>query len=196
MFFYAWVVKHIIDFAALVGALLVLAPIWKWIVKTFKKMKQIWSLNEQLSTLDTKLNAIYSQLVTNGGSSLRDSIDRIEKRAVFTEEFVKTIYKESEKAMFQTNASGDCIWVNKTLLHLVDMESSEVMGQGWVNFISMEDKEDVMNEWNNAIANSRDFDMEYTTTKGDKVHHVARAIRSSDLKAIGYLGTISPISTQ
>jgi PAS domain S-box-containing protein len=196
MFSYGWVFKHIIDLAALVGALLVLKPIWKWIVRTFKKMKQIWSLGEQLSGLDIKLNAIYSQLVTNGGSSLRDSIDRIEKRTVFTEEFVKTIYKESDKAMFQTDATGKCTWVNKTLLRLVDMESVDVLGQGWVNIISIDDREDVMNEWNNAIANSRDFDMSYTTVKGDKVHHVARALRSNDLKVIGYLGTITPTSTQ
>jgi PAS domain S-box-containing protein len=100
--------------------------------------------------------------------------------------------------IFQTDAVGDCVFVNHRWLELTGLSLAQAMGKGWVNALHPEDRERVINEWYEGVQAGRDFYLEYRfQTSHDRVHWVignAIAIRDEVGTLTGYLGTLTDIT--
>ena len=137
---------------------------WKYIAKP------VWSqFNEVrgflLDALPT-LTSIADQFKPNGGSSLRDVIDRIEITVAKNNSVATVLLQESPDAIFITDANGMCTWVNDTYTQWTGLSAEQALGMGWHAAIALNDRELVFEEWEKAIAHKVNFTGHYKWTNG------------------------------
>jgi PAS domain S-box-containing protein len=100
--------------------------------------------------------------------------------------------------IFQTDANGDCLYVNDRWCQLAGMTRIEAAGRGWVGALHPDDRDRVFHEWYEAAAQGKEFQSEYRfQTPSGKVSWLegrATALRDGDGQITGYLGTVSDIT--
>jgi len=170
-------IEEIKEYAGLITLLAgVVAIFWKPIVAgirimitTFKNLKT-FSTNinktitqvEELYPLVLKLN---EDLKPNGGSSLRDAIDRIDRRVALSEQRSRYFAEHPGEISFETDADGNTIWVSKGWQETYGLSSDDAIGRGWINGVYIDDREDVVKEWYNAVKDKRRFEMTYRVNR-------------------------------
>lgn len=161
-----------------------LKPLYKLIKKIIIRMKDIITLSSRLKKLDD----IHAQIMPNGGSSIKDAVDRIERKLAFNSEWIRISDKDSGRLVLNFNQDGDLEWCNKATLELLDIELSDAMGQGWLAFIDREYYQGVVAEITNAIEDARDINIKLCI-KGMSYTLRASVLKNRD-KLYGYLGIL------
>jgi PAS domain S-box-containing protein len=153
---------------------------------------------ERLETVD-KIPQMYAmmadikkEVLPNGGSSLRDGVDRIERRIVTLEEKQNVFMRDAHHGLFETDSSGKWINVNRTLCRMLECSDDELLGKGWITFLKDQTVFDLLNR---AAANEVEYKgvAEFITATGETITCtiLASPMRSSlDKNFIGYLGII------
>jgi PAS domain S-box-containing protein len=197
-----WV--HLADWkvrlAAIAGILGSLVVIWKYLSGPFRcvweNLKFMYNAKQTQEHITEKLDTIMLQLVPNGGTSIRDSLDRIEDKQHFFGSFLKTQLNTHAKGMFETNAAGQWTWVNRPHSRLTGFQPGEVMGDGWINVVAPECRSRVEAKWEAAIEAGREFDENVWYIKTDKttrylVNVHAYIIENRDNSVGGYIGEVT-----
>lgn len=155
------------------------------------------SMDSTLAALVEKINKVYQEVIPNGGGSLRDSINRVERMALTMNQRQLALVSDSEKPVFETDAEGDCIWVNPAYCMFLDRQSSFFYGKGWVNGVTPEDRDAVFSEWVAAVNQKRDFEdhVAYLDSKGRRKIGLVKGYRLRDEadNSLGYIGVITPV---
>jgi len=108
-----------------------------------------------------KLNLLLSEVRPNGGSSLRDAVNRIEERQIRLDERSKAVLHESVDAIFESDSEGRMLWANHAYLRMVGRSMEEIRGFGWINSIHFDDREAVEDHWTQAVEQERPIDMKF-----------------------------------
>jgi PAS domain S-box-containing protein len=121
----------------------------------------------------------------------------------------KTALEESQKhykilaelspvGIYNTDAQGNCFYVNQRWCAIAGFDVEEALGTGWVKAIHPDDRERVFHEWNWAVKHNFRF---YSTYRFQTPQGVttwvlgqATAFRDSNEEIVGYVGTITDIS--
>lgn len=164
------------------------ATIWRfWLKKRLMEGKDLYQ----------KIQVIASEFRPNGGSSLRDAINRIEEKVSLNEQKTGAIIKSFPVGTWVSDENGRCIDVNKNLCKIMGRTESEIKGDNWSNWIHPDEKEEVFEEWTRCVKNDLNFDMEYRYILPDKsiqkVHGTAYQLKNSAGKVVGFLGTLEAI---
>jgi PAS domain-containing protein len=168
----------------------VFIPFWHWC----KKLKAAIELHT--TVLPARIDRIYQEVTPNGGSSLKDSVNRIETRQIIQEQRQHAYASHLSTPIFETDATGACTWANKAYLDFVDANPEDIMGHGWINFIDYEDQHRVAESWASAIRDKRAFRLEYTMVlpeKHTKVVGETTVIRDGNGAVLGYIGSFTPV---
>lgn len=100
--------------------------------------------------------------------------------------------------IFQTDAQGNCLYVNHYWMEITGLSMAEALGQGWIKALHPDDREQIFTQWNNATRQGRLFVMEYRFCKPDgKITWVsgkAVAVRNEAKEIVGYFGTLRDIT--
>lgn len=167
---------------------IVFSLLWKfWLKKRYEEGRDLYG----------KIQKMAEEFRPNGGSTLRDAINRIEEKVTVNEQKTLAIIKSMPLGSWVSDAKGKMIDLNRSLCKITGRTESELKGDNWSNWVHPSEKEDVFEEWKRCVDNDLNFDMEYKTIlsngKIQKVHSVAYQLRDKDGKLIGFLGTLSPI---
>lgn len=100
---------------------------------------------------------IKAQLFNNGGSSLRDAVDRIHSRLCTIEAREKALIQEHDLAVFIADEDGKTTWVNRTYCRLFGVSEEEATGYGWKNHIHPSEREHYTSDWLSAVRDRREF---------------------------------------
>lgn len=177
-------------------------------IKTYnekRKMKLalIQTLSEENGTIKKQLNDVAKVLDNlmvnfspNGGNSIFDKIDRIDKNTSINQANSRQILsmieaKEKPIASFESDAQGKCMWASSEYLKIVGKQLDDIIQDGWKNVIDHDDYNDVMNTWHDALSESRDFDMTCTikTINGPKkVRCIAKVLKDNNKRILAYSG--------
>ena len=156
------------------------------------KMFGIGDLRTDIEALSGQVAFLVSEMHPNGGTSIRDSLNRIEADVSLANERQRARMLDTPEMIFETDCVGDCIWVNRTYTRAVQRALSELLGRGWVNGIATEDRDTVVSEWYTSVNENREFEMTFNfqTPDGSKFPVMCRSYRmcSRDGTIIGYLG--------
>jgi len=160
--------------------------VWKvWLKQKFK----------DISDLYQKIQVIAGEFRPNGGSTLRDAINRIETKVSLQQQTTTAIIKSFPIGTWISDEKGRCVDVNKNLCKITGRTETELKGDNWTNWIF--EKEDVIEEWQRCIINDSNFDHEYHYVLSDrrkqKVHGVAQRLKNEKGDLVGFLGTLEPI---
>lgn len=180
------------------GAAVGLRVLWSLLKKLRDKTKDMIGISElktDLNKVAERLDFIVSELLPNGGSSMKDALCRIEKSIALTNERQRARMLDSVDMVFETDPDGNCIWVNRTYARVTKRLPAEILGHGWVNAIAKADRERVQVEWYKAVEENREFDLEFdfATPDGDRIPAHVRSYKMKDdnQETVGYLGSVT-----
>lgn len=149
---------------------------------------------QQLATMQVvqgiadRLELVVSEVRPNGGGSMRDEIRAIAAKQKARDNTIE------DRAIFETNAKGECIHVNLAYCRMTGRTLEELRGNGWLNAVHPADREAVLAEWQESITLNKDFDLHYRmlSTTGQTIPVVGRAYRMTDNqgKVIGMYGAV------
>jgi PAS domain S-box-containing protein len=110
----------------------------------------------------------------------------------------RTLVATAPVGIFQTDAAGNCLFVNQQGLELMGASQSEVLGRGWTNSIHPDDLARVSAAWESTVVVNHQFGLEYRMmTPQGQVNWVsgnAIAIEDEAGNITGYLGTLTDIT--
>lgn len=146
-----------------------------------------------------KIDKIYSELSPNGGASIRDAVNRIEIRLVAVEQRQNLYLMESPQGIFETDASGRVISVNRTYCRMTGRTERELFGMNWVNAILPEDRDRVMTNWESSVEECMEFICKFNMIHSDNqiftVSTIAYPMENQVTgEIIGWMGTVNKIS--
>ena len=179
---------------AAIGTALVF--IWrKALLPTIRLVRKLFKELDGMEDTKSKIASIYSELHPNGGSSIRDAVNRIESRMVAVEQRQNIYLLEAPQGIYETNSEGKCIGVNRTYCRMLGRTEKEILGMGWLNGIAEYDRDRVLDDWNNAIQQKIEFICKYDMIDSDgyifSVDGIAYPMENpNNHNTIGWIGTI------
>ena len=121
-----------------------------------------------------KINAIHNELAFNGGSSIKDviwelksGIQNINTRLNGIEESQYVSLNLLGISFWISSETGECVYASTNLCKLLGRNESELLGNNWVAWIVVEDRERIFKSWEFSIKNKSAFDEYYTFKRAD-----------------------------
>jgi two-component system sensor kinase FixL len=114
------------------------------------------------------------------------------------EERFRSISRVLPVGVFQADVDGRCSYTNDVAVSMIDIQLSDAIGEGWIRRLHAEDRDRVMEEWQAAAIEGRDYRSEYRFRRpsGEVIWvlgHVL-ALKDADGDVIGHVGAITDIT--
>ncbi len=110
---------------------------------------------------------------------------------------LSTLDRVGSVGIFQTDAAGQCIYVNQRWCQIAGVSMANALGDGWLNSIYPDDRPLVFSTWEAAAQAQQAFQLEYRfqTPSGEITWVYGQAVADRDAtgQIIGYVGTITDI---
>lgn len=158
----------------------------------------IGDLKTDIEALSEQVKFVVCEFKPNGGASVRDSLNRIELRQVLQEQRQWAILSDMAVGVFEADAEGEFIRVNRKYLRMTGRAPEEVTGSGWINTVALRDRKRVEKEWNTAISEGREFESVFLliTPDNERLQVSARTYKMVDEEnnsSIGFMGFLTPL---
>ena len=142
-------------------------PVWKRCFSPiFTRGKKINDLVESVAKLTESSAKIEHEVLTNSGSSLKDSVYRIEKGQNYLHSKLRHSDHISADCLFETDGAGNFVFVNRALCELLGTQSNDLLNRAWLMRIDPAERERVKNEWKEAIENKISLESRQTMIDG------------------------------
>lgn len=92
--------------------------------------------------------------------------------------------------IWESDAEGHCIFANQNMLQVLGVPFEELSGQSWRSIIHQDDREKVYAEWDAAIREHRDFNMEYRWVSKNHQEVGVRASTRRIMDGVNVIGYI------
>ncbi len=117
-----------------------------------------------------------------------------------SERWFKALARHAPAGIFQTDADGNCVFVNERWCAMAGLSPEEARGQGWSGALHPDDRDRVFREWYDAAKAGGEFASEYRfqTPQGRVTWLSGRATALGDDagRISGYIGTVIDITEQ
>lgn len=114
-------------------------------------------MKQQVSVIGEKVSRVEKETRTNDGSSIRDSLLRLEENSHLLIQSFDILLTDSEIAVFKTDETGACVMVNRAFAQLMGRQVEEILGHGWRNCLDKHEAEDVVEQWLTCVTDRREF---------------------------------------
>ena len=157
---------------------------------------------DKICIIHTMIPSIYSELTPNHGSSIKDKIDKIDKKVDENTKVTnlichrqRWILDNRSEPIFECDINGNCTWVNEKYCQLTKHNISHFIGNGWKSMIHEEDRERVIQEWESAVEDKRSSTCTYRIVDADgNIYHISVISTINDI--YGYIGTITILNKE
>ncbi|MBD3561484.1 PAS domain S-box protein, partial [Planktothrix sp. FACHB-1355] len=110
----------------------------------------------------------------------------------------RSLSESSPVGIFMTDMQGQCIYTNPRYQAIFGCTFDEALGEGWVQFIHPEDREEVTARWLKAVSQKQEFSGEIRCIHKDETIRFCQMRSASILSVsgqlIGYVGTVEDVS--
>ena len=154
--------------------------IWKKLIVPAQKFI------EDHEEVKESINTIKAEVVTNGGSSIKDAIGRIETRQKVLDQRSKASLHYHDEMLFETDEHGNLIWGNEKFQKLYG-DKYKPHSWDWITFIDEPDRESFLKEFASCLEMSRKLDMETTSFRGESVRFVGYPYKIKENVHKGFL---------
>ncbi|MBX3066201.1 MAG: PAS domain S-box protein [Anaerolineae bacterium] len=99
--------------------------------------------------------------------------------------------------VFQTDADGNCTFVNDRWIKITGLPLEEAKGAGWVKALHPDDLDTVFSQWRSMVSARRDMNLAFRFQRGGVpiyVHCTATPLHDEEGTISGYLGTVVDIT--
>jgi PAS domain S-box-containing protein len=178
-----------LDVAGIVAAAIAI-PIAFW-RKFIIPINKMFTSNEEL--IHT-VQQIKSEVVTNGGKSIKDTVnglkqtcENIEKRQRVIDQRTRASLHYLDAGLFETDKTGKLTWTNEAFYKITGQTQTDMEGYDWLSFIHEDEREQVIKEFSSCLKMSRKFYVETKTMKGKNVILSGYAYKLGEDQNGGYL---------
>lgn len=141
--------------------------------------------------------AIKQQILPNGGSSISDTVKRIEIRQCIADGMDRAILMKINAIMFESSVEGRCLAVSRAYCDFTGKQKEDILDNGWINCIVEEDRERVWEEWSTAVSQKREYIGQYKMIdhNGKKIPVTCRTfnVYNPKLEVIRYIGLVEKV---
>lgn len=145
-----------------------------------------------IATALSKLRKLLNEFKPNGGTSMRDAINRIENVAAANTGRIQALAADTSRAVWEASADGRCTFMNRTGLRWVKRTMSELRGNGWLVTIHPDDLGRIRRMWSDCVKSERAFEASYRLidSQGEAIPITAHShpLRDSRGTIVGWLG--------
>ncbi len=164
-------------------------------IKYFEKSDSGQAIN---SFKDVFSSLSYKQKYDQINKEKKKIIKDAKKAILLSESKYKTLTKISPVGIFLTDKAGKTIFVNPKWCEITGLSYKEAMGYGWQKLLHKDDREQLLNNWNQATSNIKPNYEEFRFIKPDKSETwvLGQAVPdySPSGEVIGFVGTITDIT--
>ena len=176
------IISHLDVFGIVLGAFgavyAAIVGLYKCIIKPSIKF---YRNNERLIG---SVEDIKKELTTNGGSSIKDTVNRIDRRQIMLDKRSKAIFYNVEKAILEVDEKGNILWANE-MFHK-QMGTKNLKGLDWVSYIDEPQRENFLREFESCSEKLRELRFETISTEGKKIKYTGFPYRGEG-KNFGFL---------
>lgn len=179
-----------------------LQPILEWFWKPYKtRREQMEKLTLAVEELTSQATRIEQEVKTNGGSSLKDVVLRVENTLMNVEKHVDYTNAKfrhhdqiSKTAVFEMDENANIVLANPAFCNLLDVDEKDLTDRKWLSRIPFSERNRVITEWQDAAKNKLPVDMVYPVIIGSsqrsvRVQATPRLSRNGELR--GFFGELS-----
>jgi PAS domain S-box-containing protein len=178
-----------LDIMGIVGAAIAVpVAIWRKLVIPINK---VFSTNEEVVAA---IKQIKSEVVTNGGKSIKDTVNGLknicegmEKRQKVIDQRIRASLHYLDAGLFETDRKGKLIWTNEAFCKITGMSQSDMEGYDWLSFIHESERDQVIREFSSCLKMSRKFYVETQTVKDKAIALSGHAYKLGEDQNGGYL---------
>lgn len=175
---------------------------YKLILPYIKKRKML--KRETRKTLEAlvlaipKIDKIYSEVTPNGGGSIKDVIGAMQQKLDTNEQISRLALNEQDVSYYQCDNKGNITIVSSALCRILGRREDEIIGNNWMSILHPDDRESVIEDWENSSVFRRNFEHRCRMLNGDGNVYCEVMIRKTPIitgknKDIsGYIGTMKP----
>jgi len=162
------------------------------LVSSIEKIPDVVSTVE---SLHVRVATLHAEVRPNGGSSLRDAVDRVEQTLLFREFAQESFMSEMGVATFVTDSEGLFIKVNREFCRITVLTEEECMGDRWINAVPERERERTVSSWRLAVRDKRDWTLrnaKLQTAEGVEfpVRIFAYAVKDRNRNFVGHHGFV------
>lgn len=110
----------------------------------------------------------------------------------------RILFDDSPAGIYETDAKGKCVMVNKRWQEMAGMTQEEALGDNWIKGIYEEDRQQIFDNWNKYSKSGETWSQEYRfCNKQGKITWVfgeAKPIFNNKDEITGYIGTNTDIT--
>lgn len=180
-----------------------------FLINRFSTRRATFNQTEKQLLLET-VEAIKNQLHPNGGASIRDAVNRIDKKLTHMDETMKTVCSSTElitdtlnMCRWSADKHGKVTFVSRSYKKLLGIVDDDVcMGDAWQGRIFVDDREKAVEEWDRSKQARSEFDHVFRVKRSEsdntlvRVHAHARPIFSETKEVRGWVGILTPIAEE
>lgn len=113
-------------------------------------------------------------------------------------EQLSAIAQISPVGIYRTDSEGNCLYVNEKWVEIAGLPLEKALGEGWLNALHKDDKEEVFEKWAKYIEGDTPFQAEFRFCIPNIQEHwvLSQALPEKDDngEVIGHIGTITDIT--
>lgn len=168
----------VLGLGAIFGGIVGGIKFMRWIFKKTDEINkaildstQVASIKSSVEKTDEKINLLLKEFQPNGGGSLKDAINRLEKEAshisiqtafnkAAIESHVNNYGLINKSGYVKTDIDGNTIEVGTSVCRLLQRSFEELKDKKYVNYIHPTERENWMKGIMNALVTESDFEMD------------------------------------
>jgi PAS domain-containing protein len=118
-----------------------------------KQMEQaaVQALFTTVERIETGLNTLVAEVKPNGGSSIKDSINRIDTRVEHIQARVRYQDETNPIAKFELDHLGECTFANDAFCEILHANEGDLLFAQWYAFVDPEDRGNCIRSVKEAI---------------------------------------------
>lgn len=183
--------------AILIGLGAILKAIHTYIFKPImEKIKKKKTRDEKLDAIIDTVAEIKNQFFKNGGSTIKDQLNRMEIRQLFNDQTSKLTVDALGVGLWQSNELGLRTDNSPSLCKILGRSESELRGNNWKSWIHPDDRDRVINEWMRCVASQSEFSVTYKfITRDNNIinleSHASPVIDNIRDRFVGFIGIVT-----
>lgn len=144
------------------------------------------------------IEQVNAQFQNNGGSTIKDTLDRLESNQLIERERNRAVSTLLPAGMFEFDGDGECIWVSSRYTEITGANLESACGWNWTTNINPKDRTRVIAEWSQAVAQERRMIISYRLDTAMGARHLlveTFPVHKND-KCIAHIGLVCQLSAE
>lgn len=143
------------------------AGLFKWLDKRYLQPRRLQQqrvadacgLVEEIAPLVQRIN---QELSPNGGESMKDTVNRVDRKVEYLQARFRKYDEDNEDAVFELDEHGRMVYTNPAFCELIQADDRDLKHRDWISHVVAEDRPRVLAELDVAIANKMPIDIVVT----------------------------------